>query len=77
MADILEVNTRKFVREFTSMKDLAASGLSIRVVEGGRVWKSELERGERGFLGATKGTLVYQAPPDLLLGTGESWGAER
>ncbi|MHB1307795.1 MAG: hypothetical protein ACYDC1_04525 [Limisphaerales bacterium] len=77
MADIVQVNTRKFLREFPSMKELAASGACVRVVEGGQAWHFTLETHKPGFLGATKGTLLYQAPPEQLFSTGQTWEAEQ
>jgi hypothetical protein len=77
MADIIEVNTRKFVRDFTRMKHLAASGASLRVVEGGLAFVFTLDRHKDGFLGCTKGTLKHQAGLKHLFSTGEKWDAAK
>ena len=77
MPDTVQVNTRKFVREFPAMKELAASGKCVRVVEGGQAWRFTLETLQPDFLGATRGTLQAQAHPDALLSTGERWEAEQ
>lgn len=77
MADTIQVNTRKFVREFPEMKEIAASGASVRVVEGGMAWLFTLETLKSGFLGATKGTLSHQAPEKELFSTGEDWEADK
>jgi hypothetical protein len=77
MADTIEVNTRKFVRDFTRMKHLAASGASVRVVENGLSWTFALENHKDGFLGCTKGTLKHQAGLKELFSTGETWDAEK
>ena len=77
MSDIIEVNTRKFVRDFAAIKELTKSGASIRVVDGALSWVFRLDKRKPGFLGATRGTLLSQAPPQELLSTGENWEAER
>ena|GEM_PF-7080851 len=77
MADTIEINTRKFVRDFTKMKHLAASGASVRVVEDGLAFVFELENHKDGFLGCTQGTLKQQAGLQELFSTGESWRAEK
>jgi hypothetical protein len=77
MADIIETNTRKFVRDFTKMKHLAAAGASVRIVENGLAFIFELDSHKDGFLGCTKGTLKHQAGLEKLFSTGESWSAEK
>ncbi|MBI4323768.1 MAG: hypothetical protein HY674_00730 [Chloroflexi bacterium] len=77
MADTIEVNTRKFVRDFAAMKELTKAGSSVRVVEGGLSWVFRLDKRKHSFLGATQGTLLHQAPPEKLFSAGESWGAEK
>lgn len=77
MTDTIEVNTRKFVRDFTKMKHLAASGASVRVVENGLAWIFTLDSHKDGLLGCTKGTLKHQAGLKELFSTGESWDAEK
>ena len=77
MADTIEINTRKFVREFTSMKRLAASGASVRVVENGLAFIFALDRHQEGFLGCAQGTLKYQAGLQQLFSAGENWEAEK
>ena len=77
MSDIIEINTRKFVRDFTKMKHLAASGASVRVVEDGLAFVFELENHKDGFLGCTQGTLKHQAGLKALFSTDENWSAEK
>lgn len=77
MADTIETNTRRFVREFTKMKQLAASGASVRVVENGLAFRFTLDHSQNGFLGCTQGTLKYQAGLKQLLSTDENWDAEK
>jgi hypothetical protein len=77
MADTIKVNTRKFVRDFTRMKHLAASGASVRVVGDGLEFVFALDSREHGFLGCTQGTLKHQAAPKKLFSTGEKWDAEK
>ncbi|MBI4660067.1 MAG: hypothetical protein HY735_14600 [Verrucomicrobia bacterium] len=77
MADMIEVNTRKFVRDFAAMKELTKAGSSVRIVEGGLTWVFRLDKRKSGFLGATQGTLQHQGPPEELFATGEGWEAEK
>jgi hypothetical protein len=59
------------------MKQLAASGTSVRVMENGVAFRFTLDHSQNGFLGCTQGTLKYQAGLKQLLSTDESWGAEK
>jgi hypothetical protein len=77
MSDTIETNTRRFVREFTKMKQFAASGASIRIVEDGLAFRFTMDHPQGGFLGCTGGTLKYQAGLKQLFSTGEKWGAEQ
>ncbi len=76
MADTVEISTRKFSRQFAEMKKLAKSGAKLRVRDGDPVFSFELLPSQAGFLGCAKGTLLRQAEPELLYGTGEIWDAE-
>jgi predicted Ser/Thr protein kinase/tetratricopeptide (TPR) repeat protein len=76
MSDTLELNTRHFVRDFAKAKELARSGVSIRVTDGQDTYVFRLERQARGFLGCLKGSLASQDRPERLYSTGRKWTAE-
>ena len=76
MADMIDVTSRKFSREFAGMKDLAKGGTRIRVRDGTAVFSFELISERPGFLGAAQGCLKQQARPEELFSTGEVWEAE-
>ncbi len=77
MADIVEVSTREFSRQFAEMKRLARTGTKLRVRDRGAVFAFELLESKAGFLGCVKGTLRRQSKPELLFSTGEDWTAEQ
>ena len=76
MSDTLELNTRHFVRDFAKAKELAKSGVSIRVTDGPDTYVFRLERQARGFLGCLKGSIASQDRPERLYSTGRKWTAE-
>jgi len=76
MADIIEVSTRRFSREFAEMKKMARSGAKLRIRDGVAIFRFELVQKRTSFFGCTKGTLRRQADSSLLLSTGEVWDSE-
>ncbi len=76
MADIIEVSTRKFNREFADMKKMAKGGAKLRIRDGAALFRFELVQHRTSFLGCTKGTLRRQADAALLFSTGETWDSE-
>ena len=77
MADILELSTRKFVRQFRQAKAAASAGRKIIVVDGPLRFNFYLVQPCRPLCGLARGRLKTMGKAESLFSTGEKWEADK